>query len=62
MGWFKIPFLGEVETMIKSQFGDLWPGTVNSIWGLSSYFQQRKTKHLHSFEIGNDFLNRTQKM
>ena len=27
MGWFKIPFLGEVETMIKSQFGDLWPGS-----------------------------------
>ena len=62
MGWFKIPFLGEAKTVIKSQFGDLWLGTVNSIWGLSSCFQQRKTKHLHSFKTGKDFLNRTQKM
>ena len=44
MGWFKIPFPGEAKTVIKSQFGDLWLGTVNFMWGLSSCFQQRKTK------------------
>lgn len=41
--WFKIPFLGEAESIIKlgirSQFGDMGLSTSDSILNLRSLFQ-----------------------
>lgn len=36
--WFKIPFLAEAETVIKTRFGDVGLSLRDSILGLFSYF------------------------
>lgn len=38
MDWLKIPFLGEPETIIKSQLGDLGLSISDCILGLLSCF------------------------